>query len=89
MQEKQNAVMTLLESSILLSYSQKLDLVDMFPALDERQLDALGDFLATEERIKEEFGEDIRRGVETVLTEIIGSPVGDDNTVYVGSSKAS
>lgn len=88
MKEKQNAVMTLLEGSVLLSYEQKLDLVENFPLLSEEQIDALGSFLSSEEKIREEFGEDIQAGVEKVLTEIVGEPVTNNNTVYIGTGKA-
>lgn len=84
--EKRDALLTLLEGSVLLSYEQKLDLVENFPLLNEEQIDALGSFLSSEEKIREEFGEDIQRGVEKVLTEIVGEPMGDTNTVYVGKS---
>lgn len=87
LKEKQNALMILLEGSILLSYEQKLDLIDEFPLLTEEQIDALGKFLAAEEKIREEFPEDIQNGVESVLSEIVGQPVGDDNRVYVGIGK--
>lgn|GEM_PF-3457489 len=88
MKEKQNAVMTLLEGSVLLSYEQKLDLVENFPLLDEEQIDALGSFLSSEEKIREEFGEDIQNGVEKVLTNIVGEPITDDKTVFIGMGKA-
>lgn len=84
--EKQNALLTLLEESILLSYEQKLDIIENFPLLNEEQIDALGQFLAAEEKIREEFGEDIQKGVEKVLSDIVGEPITDDNTVYVGKS---
>lgn len=92
LQDKQNAVLTLLEDSVLLSYEQKLDLIENFPTLTEEQIDALGKFLAAEEKIREEFGEDIQKGVEKVLTEIVGEDVTmppGDNRVYVGTGKAS
>lgn len=79
--QKRDAVLILLEESILLSYEQKLDVIENFPLLSEEQIDALGKFLATEEKIREEFSEDIQQGVERVLSEIVG----DENKVYVGS----
>lgn len=88
MKEKQNAVMTLLEGSVLLSYEQKLDLVENFPLLDEVQIDVLGSFLSSEEKIREEFGDDIQLGVEKVLTQIMGEPISDDKTVFIGVGKA-
>lgn len=84
--QKREALLILIEDSILLSYEQKLDLIENFPLLSEEQIDALGQFLAAEEKIREEFGEDIQKGVEKVLTDIVGEPVTDDNTVYVGKS---
>lgn len=86
---KRNAVMTLIEPSVLLSYQQKLDLIDEFPKFSEDQLDVLGGFLSMEERIREEFPEDIQTGVETVLSAIVGKDVGpeSDNTVFVGVGK--
>lgn len=89
LKEKQNALMILLEGSILLSYEQKLDIIDEFPRLTEEQIDALGKFLAAEEKIREEFPEDIQKGVESVLTQIVGQPVGEDNRVYVGTGRPS
>jgi len=87
--EKQNAVMTLLEESVLLSYEQKLDIVDMFPKLSAEQIDALGSFLSAEERIREEFSDDIEEGVKNVLAKIATDELDDeDNRVYVGSGKA-
>lgn len=77
--------MTLLEGSVLLSYEQKLDIVDLFPKLNGEQIDALGAFLSAEERIREEFPEDIEEGVKKVLADIVGEPVTDDDAVYVGS----
>lgn len=88
MKEKQNAVMTLLEGSVLLSCEQKLDLVENFPLLDEVQIDVLGSFLSSEEKIREEFGDDIQLGVEKVLTQIVGEPISDDKTVFIGVGKA-
>ncbi len=83
--------MTLIESSMLLSYSQKLDIIDAFPLLTEEQIEALGKFLATEEKIREEFPEDIQKGVESVLTQIVGEPIKAPSAtaVYVGTGKAS
>lgn len=81
--------MTLLEESVLLSYEQKLDIVDMFPKLSEEQIDALGSFLSAEERIREEFSDDIEEGVKNVLAKIAtDEPDDEDNRVYVGSGKA-
>ncbi len=88
LEEKQNAVLTLLEGSILLTYEQKLDLVENFPKLTQVQIDALGNFLAAEERIRDEYGQDIQKGVEKVLSEIVGQTVIDEgNQVYVGTGK--
>lgn len=88
--ERQNAVMTLLEDSMLLSYEQKLDIVDLFPKLNSEQIDALGSFLAAEERIREEFPDDIEEGVRSILAKIVrDEPDDEDNRVYVGSGKAS
>lgn len=81
---KQNAVLTLIEDSVLLSYEQKLDLVENFADLDEEQIDALGKFLAAEEKIREEFPEDIQKGVERVLSQIVGEKIVKPDTVYVG-----
>lgn len=84
--------MILIEGSILLSYEQKLDIIDEFPRLTEEQIDALGAFLAAEEKIREEFPEDIQKGVESVLTQIVGEQVampGDDNKVLVGIGRPS
>ena len=92
LQDKQNAVLTLLEESILLTYQQKLDIVEMFPTLTEEQIDALGKFLATEEKIREEYGTDIQKGVEKILNEIVGENVTNpsvDNSVYIGTGKPS
>lgn len=86
--EKQDAALTLLEGSILLSYEQKLDLLEIFPTLTEEQLDALGKFLAAEEKIRQAYGEDIQKGVEKVLTNIVGVPLSDEsNKVYVGTGR--
>ena len=86
-QEKQNALLILIEESILLSYEQKLDIIDEFPRLTEEQIDALGAFLAAEEKIREEFPQDLQKGVEKVLSEIVGEKIespAPDNKVYVG-----
>lgn len=85
--EKQDALLILIEESILLSYEQKLDLIDEFPKLTEEQIDALGAFLASEEKIREEFPEDIQKGVESVLSEIVGEKIEETNTVFVGVGK--
>lgn len=74
----------------MLSYEQKLDIIDIFPTLTEEQIDALGAFLSTEQKIREEFPEDIQKGVESVLTDIVGEQVtmpSDDNKVYVGTGR--
>ncbi len=84
LRQKQDALLILIEESILLSYEQKLDIIDEFPKLSEEQIDALGAFLATEEKIREEFPEDIQKGVEKVLSEIVGEKIEAANTVYVG-----
>lgn len=89
--EKQDALLILIEESILLSYEQKLDIIDEFPKLSEEQIDALGAFLAAEEKIREEFPEDIQKGVESVLSQIVGEKIEapEDNKVYVGVGKPS
>ncbi len=90
LREKQDAVLILLEESILLSYEQKLDIIDEFPRLTQEQIDALGSFLAAEEKIREEFPEDIQKGIESVLSQIVGEKIEmptDDNKVYIGIGK--
>lgn len=84
---QQSAVLTLLEESILLSYDQKLELVDAFPSLSSEQIDAIGQFLSTEEQIREEYGDDIKLGVEKVLKEIVSGDDEDRNQVYIGVGK--
>lgn len=85
LRQKQDALLTLIEESILLSYEQKLDLIDEFPRFTEEQIDALGTFLATEEKIREEFPEDIQKGVEKVLSEIVGEKIeSQDNRLFIG-----
>jgi hypothetical protein len=90
--EKRTAILTLLEGSVLLSYEQKLDIIDIFPKLTEAQIDALGKFLAAEEKIREDFPEDVQKGVESILSQIVGESVTmppDDDTVYIGTGKPS
>jgi hypothetical protein len=90
MEEKQNAVLTLLEDSVLLTYEQKMDLIENFPLLTEEQIDALGAFLASEEKIREEFGEDIQAGVQKVLKQITGEQISwNEKNVYVGTGRPS
>jgi len=91
LEEKRNALLTLIEGSILLSYGQKLDIIDTFPSLTEEQIDALGKFLATEEQARELFADDIKKGTEQVLSDIVGEDItkASDNAVFVGSGKAS
>lgn len=85
LRQKQDALLMLIEESILLSYEQKLDIIDEFPRFTEEQIDALGAFLAAEEKIREEFPEDIQKGVESVLSQIVGEKIeASNNTVYVG-----
>ena len=82
--------MILIESSVLLSYEQKLDIIDEFPRLSKEQVDALGSFLAAEEKIREEFPEDIQKGVESVLSQIVGEKIempSEDNKVFIGIGK--
>ena len=86
---QQSAVLTLLEESVLLSYDQKLELVDAFPSLSDEQIDAIGQFLATEEQIREEYGDDIKLGVENVLKQITNSDEEDRKQVYIGVGKPS
>lgn len=86
---QQSAVLTLLEESILLSYDQKLELVDAFPSLSSEQIDAIGQFLAKEEQIREEYGDDIKLGVEKVLKEITSNDEEERKQVYVGVGKPS
>ena len=86
---QQSAVLTLLEESILLSYDQKLELVDAFPSLSDEQIDAIGQFLATEEQIREEYGEDIKLGVEKVLKEITSADNEERKQIYIGVGKPS
>lgn len=90
LRQKQDALLILIEESILLSYEQKLDIIDEFPRLTEEQIDALGSFLAAEEKIREEFPEDIQKGVERVLSQIVGEKIETpDNKVYIGMGKPS
>ena len=84
---KQSALLVLIEESTLLSYAQKLALLEEFPTFNQEQIDALGDLLAMEEQLKEEFAPEIQMGVDDVLARIVSPDPVNTNAVYVGVGK--
>lgn len=86
---KQSALLVLIEDSILLSYGQKLTLLEEFASLNEQQIDALGQMLAAEEQMKTDFAPEILKGMDGVLASIVTPDSVDANTVYVGVGKPS
>lgn len=78
---KQSALLALIEESTLLSYGQKLTLLEEFSTFTEKQMDALAEMLMLEEDIIAEYSEDIKKGITDVLESFV---VPDENAVYVG-----
>lgn len=78
---KQSSLLALIEESTLLSYGQKLTLLEEFPTFTEEQMGALAEMLMLEEDIVAEYSEDIKKGITDVLESFVAP---DENAVYVG-----
>jgi len=81
---KKVALVTLIESSFLLSPDDKLALIDRVPTLNEKQVNTIGKFLAQERQIILDHKQDLTTRFESMLTELEHE---DTNRVYVGSGK--
>lgn len=80
---KKVSLVTLIEASITLSDDDKLALIDRVPSLNEKQVDALGKFFATERQLILDHKSQILVQFDALLAEL-GKK---DNRVLVGSGK--
>ena len=83
--QKKEALVTLLEASFVFSDEDKLALIDRVPALNDKQVDALGKYLAREREFVLEQEEDIRNNMDELMNEL-DKP--EPEKVYVGQGKA-
>lgn len=83
--QKKEALVTLIESGFVFSDEDKLALIDRVPALNDRQVDMLGKYLAREREFVLEHEDDIRKQMDELLTELDKPKV---EQVYVGEGKA-
>lgn len=83
---KEVALVTLIQSSIIFSDEDKLDLINKVPSYTDRQVEQLGKFLATERQFVLDHEKDIRGHLDTLLTEL-EKP--ENEKVFVGTGKPS
>jgi hypothetical protein len=81
---KKVALVTLIEASVLLSDEDKLALLDRVPALNDKQVTALGKFLAAERQFALDHEDDIRRSMEKLMGTL---DLPEKKTVFIGSGK--
>lgn len=80
---KKVALVNLIEASVLLSDDDKLALIDRVPTLNEKQVDAMGTYLATERQFVLEHRQELTDSFNAMLAELTKP----DEKVYVGSGK--
>ncbi len=82
------ALVDLIQASILLTAEQKLTLLDELPSFTEKQVMALGSFLAMEQEFITEHKEEILANMKKIYEEL---HLGDTptNQVFVGTGKPS
>ena len=83
---KKVALVTLIESSFLLSSDDKLALIEKVPSFTEKQVDTVGKFLALERQIILDHKSELTARFESMLRELDRE---DTDRVYVGSGKPS
>ncbi len=80
---KKSALVTLIETSFMLTDNDKLMLIDTVPSLNDRQVDALGLYFAKEREMVLEHRKELSDFMLTILSDL-GR---DDDRVYTGSGK--
>lgn len=83
---KKVALVTLIESSLLLTADDKLALIDRVPSLNEKQVDTVGKFLALERQIILEHKDELNAQFSQMISELEKET---PDAVYVGSGKPS
>ena len=83
---KKVALVTLIEASMMLSSEDKLALIDKVPALNNKQVEALGKMLAQERSILLANQDAIMKNISSHLHKIAGENSASD-PVYVGTGK--
>lgn len=80
--------MDLIEASILLTAEQKLTVLDELPAFTEKQVNALGSFLALEQEFLSDHREEILENMKKLYEQL---HLADAQTkqVFVGTGKPS
>lgn len=81
---KKIAVVDLLQASVLLTAEQKLFLLDALPTFTEKQVDALGTFLAMEQQFIATHSDEILANMKKIYEDL---HLDDGNNVYVGVGK--
>ena len=82
---KKIALVDLLQASILFTAEQKLLILDQLPMFNEKQVDALGSFLAMEQQFIETHNDEIVANMKKMYAELHVQESPD--AVYVGSGK--
>lgn len=82
---KKIALIRLLEASFVLNDTEKLALLDSVSSMNEKQVQAMGVFLATERQFILEHEGDIRSSLESILVSLEQTALKDK--VYVGVGK--
>lgn len=83
---KKVALVTLIESSLLLTADDKLALIDRVPTLNEKQVDTIGKFLALERQVILEHKDELNLQFARMISELEKEA---PDAVYVGSGKPS
>lgn len=84
--DKKIALLTLLESSFVLTDEEKALMVDALPLLTDEQVEVMGKFLTAERRFLLDHEGDLHKSLEEIRG--ILEMENQKNTVYVGVGKA-
>lgn len=83
---KKIGLVELLKVSMLLTAQQKLIILDRLPTLNEKQVDALGIFLAMERRFNDAHKDEILANIRRMVLPLLDGEGAEK--VYVGTGKA-
>jgi hypothetical protein len=81
---KKIVLVDLIQASILLTAEQKLAVLDGLPSFTEKQVDALGTFLAMEQQFIKDHSDEILANMKAIYRDL---GLEDVDQVYVGVGK--
>ena len=85
---KKIALVHLIEESLLLSSGQKLELLDMVAGFTQKQVDALGKFLVSEQEFLLDNQEEILTHTQSMIETLTGKVLAPgENQLLVGKGK--